>query len=154
MKRHLLGHADEPSSSHHGNVSQLDHADWKDVFEPQSCAAPPNDAEAPNLDWFDALITTARPVSSQLSSHIQDPLFIAGELSSTAMFSPTTQLDSTVVMQSRPAGSTVSNGNTPQYFSDSLRYSDRSKDLKLPPELFNSMVDDYARKWLRDLCNK
>lgn len=156
LKRHLLGHADEASSSDHkeNNTGLTEIDQFLDIeSDPMNLDL----VKTANLDWFDELTTTIQPAFSEFHSPIRHIRDAPGQLGGDAAIRPVSELDSATVSQS---GSTAVIGcresNSQYLLRESLgsTSSDKPIELKLPPELFNSMVDDYARKWLRELCNK
>lgn len=159
MKRHLLGHADESSSDSNQQNSQLTHTAWTEPeqsFEPRlgSVNLPPE--KAGNLDWFDALAATSHTDGGSLSPMCHSHSTSNGPARD-RMLSLMPDFDSSIAEQSEPPAVSARRASSVWYADkESPRSTNlsQSKQIKLPPELFNSMIDDYARKWLRDLCSK
>lgn len=160
MKRHLLGHADEASLTNLNDHQLFDNTSgtkFDQVHEPQSGSVDLNAAQAQNLDWYEALAVTAQTVSEESPSFVHHSQGLPNKVTRQSVIPAVLRPEMTIASQSRSLEVIDSRDNSVQCLGNgSLETAspNQPRDLKLPPELFNTMVDDYARRWLRELCNK
>lgn len=155
----MLGHADSPSSDNCKDESQVDDTQWSDFdqfLNSMSNSVDLGDTQTNALQWLDVDATTQVDSGNSFSG-TPPSCNLPGAMTDGSMFLPTSESDSAITTLKRSFEPTSPRHNSARHSSTgsfNATNLNQPKDLKLPPELFNSMIDDYARKWLRQLCKE